>query len=112
MKRTFERICCRREEAVVLKHQGLKIKEIADRLSVSSKTIKRDFVEQGDELLEESIQIIEIEHKAVGIKKIDSHLLLRGFRILYLLTFSRTMQVLGKPSVKAAMTIHCSNLHH
>ena len=66
MKRTFERICCRREEAVVLKYQGLKIKEIADRLSVSSKTITRDFVDLeietwssicDDELLEELISL-------------------------------------------------------
>jgi orotate phosphoribosyltransferase-like protein len=66
MKRTFERICCRHEEAVFLKHQGLKIKEIADRLSVSSKTITRDFVDLeietwssicDDELLEEMISL-------------------------------------------------------
>jgi hypothetical protein len=54
------------------------------------KTIKRDFIDLGietwssisdEELISQIIQIIEIEHKAVGIKKIDSHLLLRGFRI-------------------------------
>jgi len=90
MKRTIDLICSRREQAIYLKNEGLKTKEIADCLNVSSKTIKRDFIDLGietwssisdEELISQIIQIIEIEHKAVGIKKIDSHLLLRGFRI-------------------------------
>ncbi len=84
MKRTIDLICSRREHAIYLKNEGLKIKEIADCLNVSSKTIKG--IEtwssiSDEELISQIIQIIEIEHKAVGIKKIDSHLLLRGFRI-------------------------------
>ena len=75
-KRTFDGICSRREQAISLKHQGLTIKDIADRLGVSSKTIKRDFIDQGietwssisnDVLIDQIIQIIKIEHKAVGI---------------------------------------------
>ena len=90
MKRTIDLISSRRERAIYLKSQGLKTKEIADDLNVSSKTIKRDFIELGietwssisdEELVSQILHIIEIEHKAVGIKKIDSHLLLRGFRI-------------------------------
>ncbi len=50
--------------------------KILHSLGVSSKTIKRDFIDQGietwssisnDELIDQIIQIIEIEHKAVGI---------------------------------------------
>ena len=48
-KRTFDGICSRREHAISLKHQGLTIIDIADRLGVSSKTIKRDFIDQGIE---------------------------------------------------------------
>ena len=48
-KRTFDGICSRREQAISLKHQGLTIIDIADRLGVSSKTIKRDFIDQGIE---------------------------------------------------------------
>ena len=89
-KRTFDGICSRREQAISLKHQGLTIKDIADRLGVSSKTIKRDFIDQGietwssisnDEVIDQIIEIIEIEHKSVGIKKIDSHIFHRGFRV-------------------------------
>ena len=90
MKRTLDGICSRREQVINLRHQGLAIKSIADSLSVSIKTIKRDCIELGietwssisdDELINQIVQIIEIEHKAVGIKKIESHLLLRGLRI-------------------------------
>ena len=89
-KRTFDGICSRREQVISLKHQGLTIIDIADRLGVSSKKIKRNFIDQGietwssisdEELMNQIVQTIEIEHKAVGIKKIDSHLLLRGFRV-------------------------------
>ena len=48
-KRTFDGICSQREQAISLKHQGLTIIDIADRLGVSSKTIKRDFIDQGIE---------------------------------------------------------------
>ena len=73
-----------------MKKQGLSIKDIANCLNVSSKTIERDLIELGietwssisdEELMNHIVQIIEIEHKAVGIKKIESHLLLRGLRI-------------------------------
>ena len=65
-KRTFDGICSRREQAISLKHQGLTIIDIADRLGVSSKTIKRDFIYQGietwssisnDEVIDQIIQI-------------------------------------------------------
>jgi len=65
-KRTFDGICSRREQAISLKHQGLTIIDIADRLGVSSKTIKRDFIDQGietwssisnDEVIDQIIQI-------------------------------------------------------
>ena len=90
MKRTHDLICSRREQAIQLRNEGRTMNDIARLLTVSSRTIKRDFIDLGietwssltdDELKSQIVQIIEIEHKAVGIKKIDSHLLLRGFRV-------------------------------
>jgi len=53
----------------------------------------------------------ELYDSAVELRQIPTHpVTLCG--VFFFRIFSRTMQVLGKPFVKATMTIHCSNLHH
>ena len=80
-----------RQAHVVTQHaRGRKLVKIAECLGVDERTVRRDYEMLGletwssltdDELNELVLEIIAVEHAAVGLAKIESHLIRLGYRV-------------------------------
>jgi|AntAceMinimDraft_5_1070358.scaffolds.fasta_scaffold139107_1 hypothetical protein len=80
-----------RQAHVVTQHaRGRKLVKIAECLGVDERTVRRDCEMLGletwssltdDELNELVLEIIAVEHAAVGLAKIESHLIRLGYRV-------------------------------